>query len=97
MELTEEKIKSLKAQHGKLFVYNTEDGKGCVLKTPSLQVIDACRTVSMGSTIKFNQAIVKNCWVDGDPEIMEQDRYLLGLFDNIDLIFDIVAGSLKEL
>ena len=97
MEFTEEKLKVLKAKHGKLFLYETKDGKSCVLSTPTLKIIDACRTIAGGSNIRFKTAIVENCWVEGDEEIKSTDKYLLGLFDQIDLIFDIVEGSLKEL
>lgn len=97
MEFTEDKIKALKAKHGKLFLYETKDGKSCLLASPTLKIIDACRTIAGGSSIRFNNAIVENCWVDGDEEIRTSDRYLLGLFDELDMIFDIVQGSLREL
>ncbi len=97
MKFTAEKIKLLKEKHGKVFLYETTDGKSCVLSTPTLKIIDACRSISGGSAIRFKNAIVENCWVDGDEEIKSTDKYLLGLFDQLDMIFDIVEGSLKEL
>jgi len=89
-------IDVLKAQHGDIFIYLAVDGKGCILKSPNLQILDACRTISAGSSIKFDQALVLNTWVMGDDEL-KQDKYQMGLFDWLGGIINKVEGELEKL
>lgn len=97
MELTSEQINSYKAKHGKVFKYKSKDGKMCLLKSPDLNVIDACRTISGGSSVKFDKALVDNCWIDGDEELRTETKYQLGLFDWLGGIIEKVDGELEEL
>ena len=48
-----------KQKYGSIFGYKTEDGKSCVLRCPDLDIIDACRTTSGGSSIRFDKALVE--------------------------------------
>lgn len=94
---TPEIIAQFKKEHGSIFKYTSTDGKECILKSPTLQIIDACRTVSGGSSIKFDDALVQNCWVDGDLELKTVDKYKMGLFDWLGGIIQKVSGQLEEL
>lgn len=51
-----ELIVQYKKDHGAIFKYVAKDGKQCILKSPTLQIIDACRSISGGSSIKFDDA-----------------------------------------
>lgn len=90
-------IEALKKQHGAIFIYETEDEKWCILKTPTLEILDAVRTIAGGSSVKFDSAMVENCWIDGDAEIRTEDKYKLGLFEKLHLIIKKVDGELGEL
>lgn len=70
--------------------------KSCLLKSPSLQVLDACQMSNGGSTLKFNEMLVENCWVDGDVELKTVDVYREGLYRRLGLILRCVDGELKE-
>lgn len=94
---SKELIEEYKKIHGKIFLYTAEDGKKAILKAPSLQIIDACRAVSNGSSIRFDMALQENCWVDGDKELLTIDKYRMGLFDHLGGIIVKVRGSLGEL
>lgn len=97
MDWTKEQIKKYKGEHGTLYRYTADDGKSCLLRSPDLNILDACRTVSGGSSIKFDKALVENCWVDGDEELKTVDKYQMGLFDWLGGIIQKVDGQLEEL
>lgn len=94
---TKEQIEQYKKQYGSIFKYTSDDGKQCLLKSPDLVTLDACRTISEGSSIKFDKALVDNCWIDGDQEMKTEDKYLMGLFDWLGAIITKVDGQLDEL
>ena len=97
MKFTQEQINAYKKQHENVFLFTAEDGKSCILKAPSLTIIDACRTVAKGSATKFDEQLLKNCWVAGDKEFLEIDKYKMGVFDKISRIIVVVRGKLEEL
>lgn len=97
MKWTKEQIKAYKAKYGSLYRYTSSDGKSCLLRSPNLEILDACRTISGGSSIKFDKALVENCWVDGDKELKTLDKYQMGLFDWLGGIIEKVEGELEQL
>jgi hypothetical protein len=97
MDLTKQQIDAHRAKHGELFRYTTTDGKSCLLKTPDLMTLDACRTIAAGSSIKFDKALIDNCWVDGDVELKTEDKYLMGLFEWTQALIIKVDGTLEKL
>ncbi|MDR2557040.1 MAG: hypothetical protein LBC49_04925 [Bacteroidales bacterium] len=97
MEFTKEQIEKYKRQYGSVFMYTSKDGKSCILRAPDLQILDACRTISGGSSIRFDIALVDNCWIDGDIELKTIDKYKMGLFDWLGGIIQKIDGELKEL
>lgn len=80
-----------------MYQYKTKCGKSCLLKSPDLEVIDACRTISGGSSIKFDKALVENCWINGDNDLRTVPKYQLGLFDWLGAIIEKVDGELEKL
>ncbi len=97
MDHSQERIDALKKEHGSIFKYTSKDGKSCLLRSPNLKIIDACRTVANGSTVKFDKALVENCWIEGDEELRTNDNYCMGLFDWLPAIIKKVDGQLEEL
>jgi hypothetical protein len=91
-----EKIDVWKKQYGSVFGYVSDDGKVCVLRAADLNILDACRAVSGGSSIRFDIALLENCWLDGDKELLKDDKYRMGLFDWLGVIIK-VEGRLEEL
>lgn len=92
-----QRIKLLKEKHGSLYKYISEDGKYCILKSPDLQTLDACRAIAGKSSLKFDIALVENCWVEGDDVFKNNDDYRLGLFDWLGLIIRKIEGTMAEL
>jgi len=60
----------------------TVDDKTCILKKPTRATIEIAlgkMGVSGGQSelIRAGEIILRNCWVDGDAEILNNDDYLI--------------------
>lgn len=96
-QISEAQIQTWKREHGRVYVYHTPDGKWCILRKPTLMILDACKSLSGSSNIRFSQALVENCWLSGSPEFKTDDEYQLGLFDWLGVIIKQIDGELEEL
>lgn len=99
MEYTKEQTEGWIKQYGKgyVWIYKTKDGKSCVLRTPDLTIIDACRTISGGRSTWFDIALVENCWLAGDEVFKKDTKYQLGLHDWLGKLIVKVDGQMEEL
>ena len=95
--VSKEQVAIWKKQYDGVFKYTASDGKSCYLRNPDLDVLDACRTISAGSSIKFDKAMVDNCWLAGDEELRTVDKYKMGLYEWLGGIIKKVSGKLEEL
>lgn len=93
---TEEEITALKAKHGKLFMLTIED-KCAVLKAPSRKVLSAATAIATKDPMKFNEILLKDCMVAGDPEIQEDDSYFLAAAGKIAEILEVREAELVKL
>lgn len=93
---TKKEIEDLKAKHGQLFMITVED-KACVLKKPTRKVLSMASSVASKDPMKFNEIILKNCWVDGDEEIIKDDDYFLGASQKIAEIIEFKEAELVKL
>lgn len=93
---TKKEITELKARHGQLFMITVDD-KACVLKKPSRKVLSLASSVATKDPMKFNEIILKNCWVAGDEEIKTDDDYFLGASSKIAEIIEIKEAELVKL
>jgi hypothetical protein len=100
MIATEIKIKQWKAHYDKVFEYIVKDGEKemrAYLHSPSLQVLDLFEKRYKVSSLEADDAIINNCWIDGDEEIRSIDKYKAGLRDWLGVLIIKVEGELKEL
>lgn len=93
---TKKEIEDLKAKHGQLFMITVED-KACLLKKPTRKVLSMASSVASKDPMKFNEIILKNCWVDGDEEIIKDDDYFLGASQKIAEIIEFKEAELVKL
>lgn len=96
-QVSKEVIAAWKKKFDAVYKYTTSDGKCCYMRSPDLQILDACRTISGGSSLKFDMALRDNCWLDGDVELKTVDKYQMGLFDWLGGIVKKIDGQLEEL
>lgn len=75
---TAEQIAEWKEKYGedKVFKMTSEDGeKSCILRKPGRKDLDYA--TAAGDGLKFNEALMNNCWLGGDREMVENDDYFL--------------------
>ncbi len=77
--VTEQLIEEWKKKHGEVFEFEAEDGKKCWFRKPDRETLRACNLGSGDDTIKWNEILVKNCFLGGDEEFKTQDDYFFGL------------------
>ncbi len=73
------------------------DGKIAVFRVADINIIDACRTISRGSTLRFSLALIENCWIAGDDELRKEDKYKLDIVEWGNELIEVVAGEMVEL
>lgn len=96
-ELTiEQKIETWKQKHKTIFAYEVE-GKTVYLKQPDRKTLSAATIGSKGDPIKYNEIVLKNCWLGDNIEMLEDDSIFYGLSQKIDEITNAKIGELKKL
>ncbi len=78
MKFTKEQIAAFKAAHPEgISLFETEDGKSCILHEPSRQ--DYSYIIACQDPVAANELIVKQLWVDGDEVIKNDFKYTVGV------------------
>lgn len=73
-------------------------GKKCYLRTPTRKVLEFCQMASKnGSQIKYNETLLNQCWLGGDPIIKNNDAYFISIgYQLMDLI-EIKESKLEKI
>lgn len=95
-EVTPAQIEDWKQKYGKVFTYESTDGKTCYLRQPTRRII-AAATVNAGSDqFLQNELVLKNCFLGGDRDLLDQDKYFFFIQQKVSDLIDVVEGTLKE-
>lgn len=95
-ELSKEQITAFKKEYGSVFLIEVEDKK-CYLHQPSRVILDAASAASVKANSKFNEVIMRSCWLAGDKEILEKDEYFLAASTELSDIIEFKEATLKKL
>lgn len=95
-EVTEEQIQEWKQKHGKVFKISC-DGKSCYLKPPTRKVLGYASMAGKDDPLKFNEAILRECWLDGDEEIRTDDMLFLSVGQKLADLIQTKEAELEEL
>lgn len=93
---TDKQIQEWKKKHGEIFLVEVEDKKA-YLKAPDRKTLSAASAIGAKDPIKFNETILKNCWIEGDKELLEDDKYFLAVGQQIDKLIEVKEASIKKL
>lgn len=97
----EEKIEQWKAKYKNVFCYEVEKENGekvtCHLRQPSRQIVSAATLTAKGDPMKYNEAILKNCLLEGGEELLKEDSTFFGLSQKVDELVNATVGELKKL
>jgi hypothetical protein len=93
---TKERIEELKSKHGDLFLLKVED-KACLVKRPSRKAISYAASIGTKDPLKFNEILLNECFIEGDPEIKTDDSYFLGASNKLAVLIESRQAELEKL
>ena len=96
MDVTKEQIKQWKAKYKEVFVLRVDD-KVAYLRTPDRATLSYASTLATKDPMKFNEAILTNCWLGGDEEIKTDDALFLWASSKLGELIQIKEASLEKL
>jgi hypothetical protein len=96
MDVTKEQIKQWKAKYKEVFVLRVDD-KVAYLRTPDRATLSYASTLATKDPMKFNEAILTNCWLGGDEEIKTDDALFLSASSKLGELIQIKEASLEKL
>lgn len=71
--------------------------KTCFVKKPDRKTLSAASVVGQKDPMKYNEVMLKNCWIEGDEDIMTDDGLFLGACGQLSEIVQVREGQLKKL
>jgi hypothetical protein len=83
-----------KKEHGEFFEISIED-KICYLKKPNRKALSFASQVG-SDPMKFNEVILKNCWLGGDKEILTDDSLFLAASSKLDEVIEFKKAELVK-
>ena len=94
-QATDEQLAEWKAKHGEFFGIIIED-KICYLKKPDRKTLSYASSVGTSDPMKFNEIILKNCWLAGDEEILTNDSLFLAASTKLDQVLEFKKAELLK-
>lgn len=91
---TPEQLAAWKTQYGEFFGIVIED-KVCYLKKPDRKALSFASQVG-SDPMKFNEVILKNCWIGGDEEILTNDSLFLAASSKLDQVIEFKKAELVK-
>jgi hypothetical protein len=96
-EVTPEVIEGWKKQFTGVFAFTAKDDSGykAFFRSPTRKEIEACSATKSG--VESNTVLAKACFLAGDEQILNEDKYFFGLSEQLKVIIKKVEGELEEL
>lgn len=94
MKYTKEQVAEWKRKHGDIFELSVED-KSCIVRRPNRKDLSYVSVVK--NPIQMSETLLKQLWVDGDKEILEDDSLFLAVIPKMEEIIKIKESAIKKL
>ncbi|MBQ3804894.1 MAG: hypothetical protein II844_03680 [Prevotella sp.] len=94
MKIEQKKIDEWKAKHGDLYQISVE-GKSCLLRRPTRKDISYASVVR--DPMQLSETMLKQLWLDGDREILEQDDLFLAVVAKMEEVMKIKEAEIKKI
>lgn len=95
---TPEQIAEWKKQHVYVYALKSQNAdKIAYLRKPTRQELSYASTAGANDPLKFNDSILKSCWLGGDEEIKTNDTLFLGICPLLDEICAFEKFELEKL
>lgn len=95
-KITKEQITLWKKKYGVVFQLDV-DGKTAYLRKPDRKTLSYASTVGQSDPLKFNEVLLKGCWIDGDEEIRTDDDLFLAASGKLGELIQVKEAELKKL
>lgn len=97
---TESQLKAWKKKYGEKHVFEiVVEDKKCLLHKPTRQDLSyATAGSNQGKdSAKFVELLAKQCWIDGNREIIDDDDYFLSLAPVMEAMVETKKAEIKKL
>ncbi|MBQ7451029.1 MAG: hypothetical protein IKQ47_01490 [Prevotella sp.] len=94
MDYTDKQIAAWKKKHGDIYEISVE-GKSCVLRKPNRKDLSYVSVVK--DPIQMSETLMRQLWVDGDREILEDDQLFLAAIPKMEEVTRIKEAEVKKL
>jgi hypothetical protein len=94
-EATAEQIAGWKKKHGDIFKAVVGDSV-CYLKKPDRKTMSYVATLG-NNPVRANEALLENCWLDGDEDIKKDDDKFFGVSAQLAEIVQIKEAEITKL
>ncbi|MEY4903237.1 MAG: hypothetical protein RLZZ292_1052 [Bacteroidota bacterium] len=95
-EVTPEQIDAWKELHEDVWKI-TVDGKIAFLRSPDRKTLGFASSVGASDPMKFNEILLKNCWLAGDMEIQTNDKLFLSASSKLAELIEIKETEMVKL
>lgn len=94
--VTPAQIAEWKKKHGDVFKITIED-KVCYLRKPTRKALGYASVAGKDNPLKFNEVILRDCWLAGDEEIKTDDTLFLSVSSKLTELIQIKETELEKL
>lgn len=94
--VSEEQIEAWKKQYGRVFKVVANEHV-CYLRKPDRRVLSASAVLGGKDPIKYNETMLKNCWLAGDMAMQTDDDLFMSVSASLSDIIEIKEAEVKEL
>lgn len=95
-KITKEQIEEWKKKYGTVFQLSV-DGKTAYLRKPDRKTLSYASTAGQTDPLKFNEVLLKGCWLGGDEEIRTEDDLFLAASGKLGELIQLKEAELKKL
>ena len=95
---TKEQLKSWKEKFGEIFEISCDDKKA-VLHKPTRKDLSFAMAGSNQAkdSVKFSEILLKQCWVAGDMEFQDEDKYFFAAVPVLGTLSKVKEAEVKKL
>lgn len=95
-EATAEQIAMWKNLYGDVFEVKVED-KVCYLHKPDRKTLSAASTLGQNDPMRYNEIVLENCWISGDPDMKTKDDYFFAVVEKLEVLIEFKQSEIKKL
>lgn len=95
-DITPEQIAEWKEKYEDIYKLGC-DGKYCIVKSVDRKTLSYSSSIGTKDPMKFNEMLLKGCWLGGDIEIQTVDKYFISVGQKLAELLQIKEATLEKL